>query len=70
MQLRSSVIAAVLAASAMSAVHAQTVSAGGYSLTLLGDLGGPRDGRNSGYAVSTDGRTIVGFMQSRRFSTV
>ncbi|KVT57727.1 hypothetical protein [Burkholderia ubonensis] len=60
MQLRSSVVAAVLAASAMSAVHAQTVSAGGYSLTLLGDLGGPREGRNDGYAVSADGRTIVG----------
>ncbi|KVU59974.1 hypothetical protein [Burkholderia ubonensis] len=60
MQLRSSVVAAVLAASAMSAVHAQTVSAGGYSLTVFGDLGGPREGRNHGYAVSADGKTIVG----------
>ncbi|WP_232443158.1 calcium-binding protein [Burkholderia ubonensis] len=60
MQLRSSVVAAMLAASAMSAVHAQTVSAGGYSLTVFGDLGGPREGRNYGYAVSADGKTIVG----------
>ncbi|AOJ62566.1 calcium-binding protein [Burkholderia ubonensis] len=61
MHLRSSVVAAVLAASAMSAVHAQTVSAGGYSLTVLGELGGPRGSQNYGSAVSADGKTIVGF---------
>ncbi|MXN73577.1 calcium-binding protein [Burkholderia sp. 4701] len=60
MHLKSSVVAAVLAVSATSAVHAQAVSAGGYSLTVLGDLGGPRDARNNGHAVSADGKTIIG----------
>ncbi|KVL11426.1 hypothetical protein [Burkholderia sp. MSMB1826] len=60
MHPRRSVVAAVLAVSAMSAAHAQTVSAGGYSLTVIGDLGGPRDVRYNGYAVSADGKTIVG----------
>ncbi len=60
MQMKSSIVAAVLAVSAMSAVHAQAVSAGGYSLTVLGDLGGPRDVRYNGHAVSADGKTIIG----------
>ncbi|TCW87630.1 calcium-binding protein [Burkholderia sp. SRS-46] len=60
MHLRRSVVAAVLAVSATSAVHAQVVSAGGYSLTVLGDLGGPRDVRYNGHAVSADGKTIIG----------
>ncbi len=60
MHPRRSVVAAVLAVSAMSAVHAQTVSAGGYSLTVIGDLGGPRDVRYDGNAVSADGKTIIG----------
>ncbi|WP_431822277.1 calcium-binding protein [Burkholderia sp. F1] len=64
MQLKRSVVAAVLAASTMNAVHAQAVSAGGYSLTVFGDLGGPRDGHNYGSAVSADGKTIVGTYQS------
>ena len=45
MHPRRSVVAAVLAVSAMGGVHAQTVSAGGYSLTVIGELGGPRDSR-------------------------
>ncbi|MBN3733552.1 calcium-binding protein [Burkholderia sp. Tr-20390] len=60
MHPRRSVVAAVLAVSAMSAVHAQTVSAGGYSLTVIGDLGGPRDVQYNGNAVSADGKTIIG----------
>ncbi len=60
MHPRRSVVAAMLAVSAMSAVHAQTVSAGGYSLTVIGDLGGPRDMQYQGNAVSADGKTIVG----------
>ncbi|MCW5140371.1 calcium-binding protein [Burkholderia cenocepacia] len=60
MHPRRSVVAAVLAVSAMSAVHAQTVSAGGYSLTVIGDLGGPRDVRYDGNAVSADVKTIIG----------
>ncbi|ABB08370.1 hypothetical protein Bcep18194_A4775 [Burkholderia lata] len=60
MHLRRSIVAAVLAVSAMSEGHAQTVSAGGYSLTVIGDLGGPRNMRYNGYAVSADGKTIIG----------
>ena len=45
---RRSIVAAMLAVSAMGGVHAQTVSAGGYSLTVIGDLGGPRDSRDHG----------------------
>ncbi|MDI9712483.1 hypothetical protein QM261_18320, partial [Acinetobacter baumannii] len=60
MHPRRNVVAAVLAVSATSAVHAQTVSAGGYSLTVIGDLGGPRDVRYDGNAVSADGKTIIG----------
>ncbi|WP_322083142.1 calcium-binding protein [Burkholderia sp. BCC1972] len=64
MHPRRSIVAAVLAVSAMSAVHAQTVSAGGYSLTVFGDLGGPRDMQYNGNAVSADGKTIIGFYWS------
>ncbi|RBJ73116.1 calcium-binding protein, partial [Pseudomonas sp. MWU12-2534b] len=60
MHLRRGIVAAVLAVSAMSSVRAQTVSAGGYSLTVIGDLGGPRNMRYNGYAVSADGKTIIG----------
>ena len=60
MHLSRGIVAAVLAVSAMSSVHAQTVSAGGYSLTVIGDLGGPRNMRYTGYAVSADGKTIIG----------
>ncbi|NIF43345.1 calcium-binding protein [Burkholderia sp. Tr-862] len=60
MHLRRSVVVAVLAMSAMSEGHAQTVSAGGYSLTVIGDLGGPRDMQYNGNAVSADGKTIIG----------
>ncbi|BBA42096.1 hypothetical protein [Burkholderia contaminans] len=49
---RRSIVAAMLAVSAMGGVHAQTVSAGGYSLTVIGDLGGPRDSRYNGSAGS------------------
>lgn len=52
MHPRRSVVAAVLAVSAMGGVHAQTVSAGGYSLTVIGELGGPRDSRYNGSAGS------------------
>ncbi|WP_256217984.1 hypothetical protein [Burkholderia contaminans] len=57
---RRSIVAAMLAVSAMGGVHAQTVSAAGYSLTVIGDLGGPRDMQCNGNAVSADGKTIVG----------
>ncbi|VWD33909.1 calcium-binding protein [Burkholderia contaminans] len=60
---RRSIVAAMLAVSAMGGVHAQTVSAGGYSLTVIGDLGGPRDSRTYGSTVSADGKTIAGFSQ-------
>ncbi|RBL66378.1 hypothetical protein C3E98_037880 [Pseudomonas sp. MWU13-2625] len=58
MHLRRGIVAAVLAVSAMSSVRAQTVSAGGYSLTVIGDLGGPRNMRYNGYDVSADGKTL------------
>lgn len=61
MHPRRCIVAAMLVVSTMSAVHAQTVSAGGYSLTVLGDLGGPRNSRAYGSTVSADGKTIAGF---------
>ncbi|RXV73790.1 calcium-binding protein [Burkholderia stabilis] len=64
MLLKSTMAAALFAASTVGAAHAQTVSAGGYALTVLGDLGGPRNGHNYGSTVSADGKTIAGFYQS------
>lgn len=64
MLLKDAMAVALFVASTVGAAHAQTVSAGGYSLTVLGDLGGPRNGHNYGSAVSADGKTIAGFYQS------
>ncbi len=60
MHLKGTMAATLFVASTAGAVHAQTVSAGGYSLTVIGDLGGPRDMQYNGNAVSADGKTIIG----------
>lgn len=60
MHLKGTMAATLFVASTVGAAHAQTVSAGGYSLTVIGDLGGPRDMRYNGNAVSADGKTIIG----------
>lgn len=60
MHLKGTMAAALIVASTVGAAHAQTVSAGGYSLTVIGDLGGPRNMRYNGHAVSADGKTIIG----------
>ena len=58
MHLKGTMAATLFVASTVGAAHAQTVSAGGYSLTVIGDLGGPRDMRYNGNAVSADGKKL------------
>ncbi|VWC77680.1 calcium-binding protein [Burkholderia lata] len=60
MHLKGTMAAALFVATTVGAAHAQTISAGGYSLTVIGDLGGPRNMRYNGHAVSADGKTIIG----------
>ncbi|MBJ9595696.1 hypothetical protein [Burkholderia seminalis] len=61
--MKGTTMAVLFVVSTMGAAHAQTMSAGGYALTVLDDLGGPRGGHDYGATVSAAGKTIAGFYQ-------